>query len=162
MSSQPASAWGAPLYTTWCMSRINRFRRHWPGWTTAAFQSSSLVLPSQFCTTVWLVTRYLVSKSISIITMINLDASFLTTLCFTLSIVYKQFYMSFLGLACLGCFTVTLMPRFDKPEYIKVRGVMFIVLGLSTASMFFMFTFMKEYIVPHSAFIYALGGYIYI
>ena len=70
--------------------------------------------------------------------------------------------MTVLGLACLGCFIVTLMPRFDQPEYIAVRGIMYIILGLSTASMFFMFTFMKEYIAPHSPFVYALGGYIYI
>ena len=39
---------------------------------------------------------------------------------------------------------------------------MYIILGLSTASMFFMFSFMKEYITPHRPAIYALGGYIYI
>ena len=77
-------------------------------------------------------------------------------------LVYKNVYMVVLGLACLGCFIVTLMPRFDKPEYRSVRGIMYIILGLSTASMFFMFSFMKEYVTPHRPAIYALGGYIYI
>ncbi len=39
---------------------------------------------------------------------------------------------------------------------------MYIILGLSTASMFIMFSFMHPYITPHSGLIYALGGYIYI
>ena len=54
-------------------------------------------------------------------------------------IVYRYIYTAVLGAACLACFIVTLMPKFDKAEYIAVRGVMFILLGLSTASMFVMF-----------------------
>lgn len=74
----------------------------------------------------------------------------------------KQLYMAILGLACLCCFIATLMPKFDAPAYRKVRGIMYIVLGLSTASMFVMFTFMDEYITPLSTLAYAMGGYIYI
>ena len=70
--------------------------------------------------------------------------------------------MSLLGVACFCCFIVTLIPQFDKPQYQKVRGIMYIILGISTASMFIMFAFMHPYITPHSGLIYALGGYIYI
>ena len=75
---------------------------------------------------------------------------------------YKQIYMGILAIACLSCFIATLMPKFDKPAYRKVRGIMYIILGLSTASMFVMFAFMEQYVTPLSTWIYALGGYIYI
>ena len=39
---------------------------------------------------------------------------------------------------------------------------MYIILGLSTGSMFVMFAFMEEYITPLSSYIYAIGGYVYI
>jgi len=39
---------------------------------------------------------------------------------------------------------------------------MYIILGLSTGSMFIMFAFMHPYITPHSGAVYAIGGYIYI
>ena len=54
------------------------------------------------------------------------------------------------------------MPKFDKPAYRKIRGVMYIILGLSAGLMFIMFEFMEEYITPLKSWIYALGGYIYI
>jgi hypothetical protein len=37
-----------------------------------------------------------------------------------------------LGSMCLICFTVTLVPKFDQPKYRPARGIMFIVLGIST------------------------------
>lgn len=61
------------------------------------------------------------------------------------------------------CFIVTLMPRFDREEYRKMRGVMFIILGISCGSMFVMFQFIDEHLlVPIKIWVYILGGYIYI
>ena len=39
---------------------------------------------------------------------------------------------------------------------------MYILLGLSCGFMFIMFSFFDEYVSPNTAWIYALGGYIYI
>ena len=39
---------------------------------------------------------------------------------------------------------------------------MYIILGLSCGLMFIMFAFIDDYISPNTAWIYALGGYIYI
>lgn len=79
-----------------------------------------------------------------------------------LFVVYWRIYMPLLGLACLSCFVVTLIPKFDSTEYQKVRGIMYIILGLSTASMFVMFAFLEPYVTPVSSWPYAIGGYIYI
>ena len=35
-------------------------------------------------------------------------------------------------IVCLACFTMTMMPKFDKPNYRKWRGIMFATLGLSS------------------------------
>ena len=76
--------------------------------------------------------------------------------------VLKYVYESILAVACIGCFIVTLIPKFDTEKYRKVRGIMYIILGLSTGSIFVMFTFVSEYVTPHYGWLYALGGYIYI
>ena len=78
------------------------------------------------------------------------------------TIVYKHIYMAVLFTACVACFAVTMIPKFDSAEYRKVRGTMFVILGVSTGSMFVMFCFMDEYITPHSFWVYGLGGYIYV
>ena len=70
--------------------------------------------------------------------------------------------MAVLFTACVACFAVTMIPKFDSAEYRKVRGTMFVILGVSTGSMFLMFCCMDEYITPHSFWVYALGGYIYV
>ena len=70
--------------------------------------------------------------------------------------------MAVLFTACVACFAVTMIPKFDSAEYRKVRGTMFVILGVSTGSMFVMFLFMDEYITPHSFWVYGLGGYIYV
>ena len=80
----------------------------------------------------------------------------------SVSVVARAIYLSLMAVACICCFCVTLMPKFDQPEYRKVRGIMYIILGLSCGIMFIMFSFMDEYISPNTAWIYALGGYIYI
>ena len=80
----------------------------------------------------------------------------------SLIIAYKIGYMSVMAAACFACFMVTLMPKFDQEEYRKVRGIMYIILGLSTGFMFVMFAFMDEYITPVKTWVFALGGYIYI
>lgn len=43
-----------------------------------------------------------------------------------------------------------------------MRGIMYIILGLSTALMFAVFTFYSEYVTPYEPWLYGLGGYIYI
>ena len=74
----------------------------------------------------------------------------------------RNVYGTFLGVSCAACFVVTLIPKFDQAEYRKVRGIMYIILGLSTALMFVVFTFYEDYVTPYSVWLYALGGYIYI
>jgi len=76
--------------------------------------------------------------------------------------VAKSIYTGVQATMCFACFVITLIPKFDKPEYQKVRGIMYIILGLSTSTMFIMFTYMDPYITPHRSWVYALGGYIYI
>lgn len=74
----------------------------------------------------------------------------------------KNIFMWIYGIVCLICFVVTLIPEFDKPSYRKVRGIMYILLGLGSGSMFILFSFLDPYITYNKAWIYALGGYIYI
>ena len=88
--------------------------------------------------------------------------SFLFNVAFV-SIVAARIFSFVFGAACAACFIVTLMPKFDTAEYVKVRGIMFIILGLSTLSLFFMFGQINEmYVTPWSILTYAVGGYIYI
>lgn len=37
---------------------------------------------------------------------------------------------------CTTCFVVTLMPKFDEPKFRPIRGIMFIILGVSTTMVF--------------------------
>ena len=74
----------------------------------------------------------------------------------------KWIYGSIQMVSCIACFIVTLIPKFDQPQFQKARGIMYIILGLSCGVMFIMFEFMKEYIAPNWGWGYALGGYIYI
>lgn len=74
----------------------------------------------------------------------------------------QQIYTWSYATICLICFVVTLLPKFDKPEYRKVRGIMYILLGLGAASMFVMFVPMDPYITFNKGWVYGLGGYIYI
>lgn len=41
--------------------------------------------------------------------------------------------LSVMGSMCFICFAVTLMPKFDQPKFRPARGIMFIILGVSTA-----------------------------
>ena len=70
--------------------------------------------------------------------------------------------MSLMAVACICCFIVTLTPKFDQAQYRKWRGIMYIILGLSTGVMFIMFAFLDPYVSPNTAWVFALGGYIYI
>ena len=71
--------------------------------------------------------------------------------------------MGVLFTACLACFIVSLVPKFDTPQWRPVRGLMYIFLGLSTGSMFIMMALVNDsYITPMTTWIYCLGGYIYI
>lgn len=58
--------------------------------------------------------------------------------CVQISLV-KLIYMWSLAIVCLICFAVTLIPEFDKPNYRKARGLMYILLGLGSGIMFIMF-----------------------
>lgn len=40
------------------------------------------------------------------------------------------------GVLCLACFVATLMPKFDEPKFRPVRGIMFVILGVSTVIIF--------------------------
>ena len=71
-------------------------------------------------------------------------------------------FLGIMGVACLACFIVTLAPRFDQPKYRKWRGIMFIILGLSTALLFVMQSFYETEVVGTNVWLWMLGGYIYI
>ena len=76
---------------------------------------------------------------------------------------YKVGYLSAMGVACLACFIVTLIPKFDQEAYRKWRGIMYIILGVSCGFMFLMFAFLDaQYISQVKPWVYILGGYIYI
>jgi hypothetical protein len=53
----------------------------------------------------------------------------------------KWIYIALESLACIVCFTVTLIPKFDQAHYRKARGMMYIILGLGSGGMFIMFEF---------------------
>jgi len=68
-----------------------------------------------------------------------------------------------LFLVCLICFAVTLIPEFDKPQYRKARGIMYIALGLGSGILFIVLKAMDpSYVTYQKSWVYALGGYIYI
>lgn len=43
-----------------------------------------------------------------------------------------------LGFMCFLCFTVTLMPKCDAPKFRAFRGILFMLLGISTGLIFVM------------------------
>lgn len=47
-----------------------------------------------------------------------------------ITLVYQIIYIVLMTSCCLAVFIVSLWPRFDKPKYRKLRGILFIILGL--------------------------------
>ena len=74
----------------------------------------------------------------------------------------KLVFLILMGLSSLACFIVTIAPGFDAPRFRKWRGIMFMTLGLMTAAMFTVFWIWPESCVKTNAWLWALGGYIYI
>jgi adiponectin receptor len=66
------------------------------------------------------------------------------------------------AVACIACFIITLIPKFDTAKYQKFRGIMYIILGLSCGGIFAILPFLSPYTTPTNGWIYAIGGYIYI
>ena len=76
--------------------------------------------------------------------------------------IQRVIFMVAMGVCCLICFIVTICPGFDAPKYRKWRGIMFMTLGLMTAALFSVFWIWPEECVHTNAWLWALGGYIYI
>jgi adiponectin receptor len=64
---------------------------------------------------------------------------------------------------CLGCFTTSLLKKFDSPKWRPVRGGMFMFAGLSAIATFLaILVNPSPYKMQWNAAWYALGGYIFI
>lgn len=77
---------------------------------------------------------------------------------------YRDLFLGIQYLACFMCFVVLLVPKFDKPKYIPLRGTMFVLCGLLAVFMFNFIVFYMEqrHIGQFSAFPWAFGGALYI
>lgn len=76
----------------------------------------------------------------------------------------KNFYLTAIGLSCLGCFVVLLVPKFDQPRFIPLRGIMFVICGLlSGAPIIHIEYFLdNKYLNDFPSFPLAFGGALYI
>ena len=65
---------------------------------------------------------------------------------------------------CFACFVVLLVPKFDEPRFIVLRGVMFVICGLlSVIPIIHMKVFTEDqYLHTFNTFPWALGGALYI
>jgi len=63
---------------------------------------------------------------------------------------------------CTICFVVTLMPKFDEPAFRPVRGIMFIVLGVSTGMIFVVHRIYRSKVMKANFILFLVGGLIYI
>mmetsp|Transcript_3873 Transcript_3873/g.3800 ORF Transcript_3873/g.3800 Transcript_3873/m.3800 type:complete len:213 (-) Transcript_3873:11-649(-) len=45
----------------------------------------------------------------------------------------RMFYLGLMYSMCFTCFVVLLVPAFDKPRFIPLRGALFVIIGLSSA-----------------------------
>ena len=78
--------------------------------------------------------------------------------------ILRPIYLTITFLACLGAFTVTMMPKFDTPKYRPMRAILFVLLGVASAYPLIQFCFFRN---PETMFEFpwhgwALGGAIYI
>jgi predicted membrane channel-forming protein YqfA (hemolysin III family) len=68
-----------------------------------------------------------------------------------------------MSVATLGCFVASLVPKFDSPKFRPIRGVMFLITGMSTMFIFVsIWAFMNEWKVPVNVTVFAVGGYLYV
>jgi adiponectin receptor len=44
----------------------------------------------------------------------------------------RDIYFVIIGLSCFGCFVTLLVPKFDQPKFIPLRGIMFVLCGLTS------------------------------
>lgn len=76
---------------------------------------------------------------------------------------YRILYLSLIYLSCMFCFVVLLVPTFDKPQFMPLRGIMFIICGLlGVLPIFHINALDKKYIDDFEVFPWALGGAFYI
>lgn len=77
---------------------------------------------------------------------------------------WRNVYMFLQYFFCFCCFVLLLMPRYNKPEYRTLRGVLFIICGLSSVLPLFHIEFLthKRYINDFETLPWGLGGALYI
>ena len=66
--------------------------------------------------------------------------------------------------ACALAFAVTLLPRFDSSHFRKVRGIMFVCIGVGSAFSVIHLIFFKDpvYMIDFKPFFWILGGICYV
>mmetsp|Transcript_3874 Transcript_3874/g.3803 ORF Transcript_3874/g.3803 Transcript_3874/m.3803 type:complete len:277 (-) Transcript_3874:103-933(-) len=79
----------------------------------------------------------------------------------------RMFYLGLMYSMCFTCFVVLLVPAFDKPRFIPLRGALFVIIGLSSAFPVIHLQFLtQEYImqfIPNfDHWPWAIGGALYI
>ena len=75
-------------------------------------------------------------------------------------------YLSLISVFSFIVFVCTLMPKFHEPEYRRIRGSLFLILGVSTAIPILHLAFFGKYVIgfeetPHLIFWY-IGGIVYV
>ncbi len=65
---------------------------------------------------------------------------------------------------CISCFVILLVPRYDKPKYRPLRGIIFVVCGVLSVIPIYHIEFLthQKYIHDFHTFPWFLGGVIYI
>lgn len=79
------------------------------------------------------------------------------------TITFAYVYSIVIYSICSAAFIVTMLPRFDQPKYRKLRAILYISAGLSTAfPAIHILVSENIYLYPFNGHVWALGGAIYI
>lgn len=83
---------------------------------------------------------------------------------YTTTLEYRFIYIVLMYSFCFACFVVMLVPKYANPEYIVLRGTLFVMCGLlSCIPIFHMEFFLHEkYLDNFICFPWAFGGILYI
>ena len=75
---------------------------------------------------------------------------------------WRDLYFIVISSVCLGTLLFTLLPQTDTPKFRKVKGVLYICVGLFAGGVCFHGGFSKDPNVQMETLLWALGGGIYI
>ncbi|CDW78745.1 adiponectin receptor protein [Stylonychia lemnae] len=78
--------------------------------------------------------------------------------------VWRNVYLSLQYITCLFCFVLLLIPKYNKPEYRTLRGILFIICGLLSIVPIYHAEFLshEKYVHHFHSLPWAIGGALYI